>query len=339
MDTKQELSLYTELLKEYVDTNDEKILYQAEQFSRHLMQDGISPEEIVEVHFTALHEIIPDMDQRVRDSFYFLIETMIYYGMAYQRYFEMKEEEISLRTEIDVAANMQNTLLKTEIPNSEALDIGAISLPARQMSGDYYHFVQDDEKNIGVAIADVSGKGIPAAFVMSMIKYAMESFPDNRMYPRLILKLLNRVVERNVETGMFVSMFYGLYDTDEHKFYFASAGHEPGFIYRHETKTFEEIRGKGLLLGIEKESNYEQFELDVDPGDVIILLTDGVTECKSGDRFIEQQEVLEVIQKYIDLSSDKLVENAYKHFERLQDFQLRDDFTLVAIRRKDEKEV
>lgn len=168
-----------------------------------------------------------------------------------------------------------------------------------------------------------------------MIKYAMESYPDNRIYPEMILELLNRVVERNVEPGMFVSMFYGLYEVEQHKFYFATAGHEPGFIYRHRSKTFEEIRGKGLLLGVQKDSDYKRFELDIEPNDIIFLLTDGVTECKVSGRFIEQEEVLDVLYNYVHEPPEKLVENVYKHLERLQDFHLRDDFTLVAIQRKD----
>lgn len=333
--TKKVVSVYRELLQEYLRSKDEKVLYQAEQFSRQSIQDGVKPEEIIDAHYQTMSEIIPDMDPRLKDSFKFLIETMIYYGVAYGMFNDIKEQQYSLRNEIDVAANMQNTLLKTEIPASEVLDIGAISVPARQMSGDYYHFVQDTEDNIGVAVADVSGKGVPAAFVMSMIKYAMESYPDNRIYPEMILELLNRVVERNVEPGMFVSMFYGLYEVEQHKFYFATAGHEPGFIYRHRSKTFEEIRGKGLLLGVQKDSDYKRFELDIEPNDIIFLLTDGVTECKVSGRFIEQEEVLDVLYNYVHEPPEKLVENVYKHLERLQDFHLRDDFTLVAIQRKD----
>ena len=80
-----------------------------------------------------------------------------------------------------------NYSLETTIPDVNGLEIGAISVPARQMSGDYYHFVQDEKKHIGVAIADVIGKGIPAALCMSMIKYAMDSLPEHRHNPSSVL--------------------------------------------------------------------------------------------------------------------------------------------------------
>ncbi|SDN42745.1 sigma-B regulation protein RsbU (phosphoserine phosphatase) [Tenuibacillus multivorans] len=324
---------YKELLRQYIKTKDEAVLYEAEQFSKSSIQNNISPDEIINEHYQAILELIPDLDERVKDSFYFLIETMISYGLAYQEYHVLREKQIELRAEIDVAANMQDTLLNTSIPNVEHIDIGAKSVPAKQMNGDYYHFVQDDEGNIGVAIADVIGKGIPAAFFMSMIKYAMESFPENRMYPKVILELLNRVVERNVESGMFVTMFYGLYDIYRHDFYYATAGHEPGFIYRAEDDYFEEIDAKGLLLGVKNDVKYRQYVNHIHNGDMIVLLTDGFTECRSGDRFIEREEVLDIIKQNKHLPANDIVENVYKSLERFQDFNMRDDFTLIIIKR------
>ncbi|MET3683959.1 sigma-B regulation protein RsbU (phosphoserine phosphatase) [Alkalibacillus flavidus] len=326
---------YKELLSQYLSTRDEAILYQAEQFSKQSIQQNISPDEIVNVHYEALEEVVPDMDERVRDSFQFLIETMISYGLAYQEHQVLREKQIELRSEIGVAANMQETLLKTTIPTHNSLDIGVKSVPAKEMNGDYHHFITDEDGNIGVAIADVIGKGVPAAFCMSMIKFAMESFLDNDINPQRVLDSLNRVVGRNVEEGMFVTMFYGYYDTTSHQFYYASAGHEPCYILRHDSGEFEEIDAKGLLLGVENLVSYEERQVDIHPGDLIILLTDGVTECRVNDRFIEQDEVLDIINQYAHLDAQEVVEGVFKYFERLQDFQLRDDFTLLVMKRND----
>ncbi|MGP4074041.1 PP2C family protein-serine/threonine phosphatase [Piscibacillus sp. B03] len=331
---KTDIKQYKDLLKQYLETKDEVVLYQAEQLNKAIKQD-VSPDEIIEQHFKALLEIDPDMDDKIKDSFDFLIQTMTSYALAYKEYHELRAKQLELKAEIEVAANMQNTLLSTTVPGVQNIDIGATSIPAKLMNGDYYHFVQDDEGNIGVAVADVIGKGIPAAFFMSMIKYAMESFPENRMYPKVILELLNRVVERNVESGMFVTMFYGLYDVHKHEFYYATAGHEPGFIYRAQQDQFEEIDAKGLLLGVQKEVKYNQYIDGINEGDLIVLLTDGVTECRDGDRFIEREEVLEVIREYKHLSAQEIVDNVYKYLERLQDFKLRDDFTLIVLKRND----
>ncbi|MDQ0352979.1 sigma-B regulation protein RsbU (phosphoserine phosphatase) [Alkalibacillus filiformis] len=324
---------YKDLLSKYLETKDEAILYQAEQFSKQSIQQNISPDEIVNVHYQALKDIYPDLHEQIEGSFKFLIETMISYGLAYQEHQVLREKQIELKSEIGVAANMQNTLLKTSVPKTNAIDIGVKSVPAKEMNGDYHHFIKDEQGNVGVAIADVIGKGIPAAFCMSMIKFAMESFSENQIYPQWILDSLNRVVNKNVEQGMFVTMFYGLYDVYTHQFYYASAGHEPCFILRNETKEFEEIDAKGLLLGVESAVKYEQLNTSVFEGDLIVLLTDGVTECRVDGRFIEQEEVLNIIKEHEHLNSQEIVDHVFKYFERLQDFQLRDDFTLVVMKR------
>ncbi|MCD5325856.1 MULTISPECIES: PP2C family protein-serine/threonine phosphatase [Pontibacillus] len=330
---KMDLSSYKDLLKQYIETQNEQALYRAEQFSKHSIQQNISPDEIVDVHLQALLELYPDIPENIMNSMNFLLETMISYGLAYQEYQALREKQFELQSEISVAANMQDTLLSTTKPDVEGLDIGVTSHPARQMSGDYYHFVQDQKGSVGIAVADVIGKGIPAALCMSMIKYSMDSFPDEQMYPSSILEGMNRVVERNVDPSMFITMFYGLYDQATNYFYYSSAGHEPGFYYSAKDDAFSEIEAKGLVLGVDRSATYKQYETLVAPGDMIVLLTDGVTECRAGERFIEREEISDVIHQYKHLPAQEITEQVYQHFERLQDFQLRDDFTMVIIRR------
>ncbi|SDK31263.1 PP2C family protein-serine/threonine phosphatase [Sediminibacillus albus] len=329
-----DLSNYRDLLKQYIRTQDETALYQAEQFSKLSMQQNISPEEIINVHIQALQDLYPDLPEGIESSMNFLLEAMISYGLAYQEFQSLREKQLALKSEISVAANMQQTLLTTVKPEVEGLDIGAISVPANQMNGDYHHFVQNNQNTLGIAIADVIGKGIPAALAMSMIKYSMDSFPENRMDPCTILESLNRVVERNVDPSMFITMFYGLYKPETSKFYYSSAGHEPGFYYNAREDKFEEIEARGIVLGVTRDTEYQQYEKTIHPEDMIILLTDGVTECRQGDRFIESEEVLDVIKTYMHLPAQQLVDQVYKHFERLQDFHLRDDFTLIILRKQ-----
>ncbi|MDL4839056.1 PP2C family protein-serine/threonine phosphatase [Aquibacillus rhizosphaerae] len=328
-----DLENYRNLLNQYITTQDETSLYQAEQFSKLSMQHNISPEEIIHVHIQALRELYPDLPKEVDNSMEFLLEAMISYGLAYQEFQSLREKQLELKSEISVAASMQQTLLSTDKPEIEGLEIGAISVPANQMNGDYYHFVTDYQGTLGIAIADVIGKGIPAALAMSMIRYSMDSFPENQRFPSEILQNLNRVVERNVDPSMFITMFYGLYNPLTSSFKYSSAGHEPGFFYDAKKDEYREIRAKGLVLGVMNDVTYEQFEIKINEQDMVILLTDGVTECRVGDRFIERDEVLDVIKQYAHLPAQEAVELVFKHFERLQDFHLRDDFTLIIIRK------
>lgn len=166
-----------------------------------------------------------------------------------------------------------------------------------------------------------------------MIKYAMDSFYDELMSPSAILRNLNSVVERNVATNMFITMFYGQFFPKTGTLRFASAGHEPGFVYRAESEKFVEINAKGIVLGVLKNTHYNQYELVLEKNDMFVLLTDGVTECKRGDRFIKREEVVEIIKMYAHLPAQEHVEKVYEHFNQLDDFELRDDFTLIIVKK------
>ncbi|MFD1415162.1 PP2C family protein-serine/threonine phosphatase [Oceanobacillus jeddahense] len=325
---------YQELLQKYIETQDEKALYDLELISKAFIKKNILPEELINLHIQAMERIYPQLMNEYKLSMEFLLEATIFYGLALQEMDYLRQEKDVLTSEISVAANMQKTLLGTKKPEVNGLDIGVISVPAHQMNGDYHHFTKGSNGTIGIAIADVIGKGIPAALCMSMIKYAMDSYPEATMSPNKVLENLNRVVERNIDSSMFITMCYAHYLPKESKLRLSSAGHEPGYIFRSETGEFEEVRAKGIVLGVMPDAQYREYELDIDKDDLIIFLTDGVSECRDGERFIETEELLEVIRKYTDLPAQDLVDNVYQYFEKLQDFQLRDDFTLIVLRKE-----
>jgi phosphoserine phosphatase RsbU/P len=326
-------SKYREIIEHYLNEQDEKALYLGQKFSRKSIEHHVSPEEIISLHKSVILEMEPNIPHQVLHSFDILLEVMIGYGFAYREHQSLRTKQQELNNEIDVASNMQQTLLGTVIPSVEGLDIGAVSVPAKKMNGDYYHFVQDENDSVSVAIADVIGKGIPAALCMSMIKYAMDSLPEYRNEPNAVLESLNRVVEQNVDASMFITMFYGVYNSKEHLFSYSSAGHEPGFFYRASTNEFEDLDAKGLLLGVDKKAKYRQYERRVEEGDMIILLSDGVTECRSEEGFIEREDLVQLISKYNHLPPQEIVNNVYKQLEKMQHFELRDDFTLIIIKR------
>ena len=324
---------YKEILESYMKDQNEQALYLSQKFSRKSIEHKISPEEIISLHKTALLELGIELSEAMLPSFDILLEVMMAYGLAYREHQNLRTIQQELKSEIEVAANMQQTLLGTQVPEVDCLDIGAISVPARQMSGDYYHFVQGEQGAVSVAIADVIGKGIPAALCMSMIKYSMDSLPEGQNEPSQVLESLNRVVEQNVDPTMFITMFYGMYNAMNHTFYYSSAGHEPGFFYNYEKKEFEELYAKGLLLGVGKKTKYRQFEKKVEVGDIILLMSDGVTECRTEEGFIEVDTLMGYIKKYIHLEAQEIADKVYKELEFLQDFQLRDDFTLIILKR------
>ncbi|WP_018924808.1 PP2C family protein-serine/threonine phosphatase [Salsuginibacillus kocurii] len=325
---------YEKLLEEYIGQKDEQGLYQGQQFSKKVLENQISPEEMVSLHLDIIEGWYPDIPSGLRDSFEFLLEVMIGYGLAYQEHQSLKDRQKELESEIDVAANMQQTFLPAAKPEVQGLDLGVLTMPASKMSGDYYHFVKDENDCIGLAIADIIGKGVPAALCMSMIKYAMESLPEQRLQPGGLLENLNRVVEQNVASNMFITMMYGSYDPRFHTFHYSGAGHEPGFYYNAQTDEFEELYAKGMVLGVTREASFREYKKDVAPGDIIVLLSDGVTECRTEEGFIEQEVITSLIRANMHKSAQEIVECVFYELEKLQGFQLRDDFTLMILRRE-----
>jgi len=326
--------IYMKLLQQFVESGDEELLTKVKELSLTFVNRNVSPGQVVRMHADALQQIYGDEHDEMVQTFPFLTEALASYRLARVEFEREMDEEEELRSEIQVAANMQKTLLKTEIPTIEGLEIGAISVPFRQMNGDYYHFVKSDCGVLGVAIADVIGKGVPAALAMSMIKYAMDSFYEESMTPNDILRRLNRVVERNVTPNMFITMLYGQYFPSTSTFRFASAGHEPGFVYKANKKEFVELKAQGLVLGVLEDTKYSQYQVTIEHNDMIVLLTDGVTECRRGERFIKREELIDVIDQYAHLSAQQHVEQVYKHFSELEDFLLKDDFTLIVIKKE-----
>lgn len=325
-------SKYQEVIYSYLKDRNEQALYQAQKLSRKFIELHISPEEIINFHKLIIMEK-GFTEQNVLDSFDILLEVMMGYGLAYREHQSLRIEQFALKHEIDVAAKMQKTLMRTSIPPIDGIDIGAISVPARQMNGDYHQFMKDEKERLGIAIADVIGKGIPAALSMSMIKYAIDSLPENQHSPKVILENLNRVVEQNVDPSMFITMCYGVYDPSLHTFKYASAGHEPGFLYCSNEQKFHDLKARGLLLGIEKRINYVEYVETLSEGDMVILLSDGVTECRTAEGFIKRDDLTKMIGQYIHLPAQEIVTSIYKDLERLQDFELRDDFTLIILKR------
>jgi len=326
--------LYKDMLTSYLEDKSEHALYHAQQFSKQMMEQDMSPEETVSLHVSVFEDLSQDMPEEVKDSFDLLLEVMIGYGLAYREHQSLRDRQQELESELNVAAQMQRTLLPDKKVDLEEVDFGVVSVPAGKMSGDYYHYDLDDHGNLAVAVADVIGKGVPAAMSMSMIKYAMDTLTDKQMKPSAVLESLNRVVERNIDEDMFITMMYGVYYPEEHSFSLSSAGHEPGFIYNAQEDTFLSLEAKGLVLGVSPKVRYEEKKLPLDPGDFIVFLSDGVTESRIDGEFIERDQIVDMIRERRHLPAQEIVDEVYYQLEKAQEFQLRDDFTLMIVRRK-----
>lgn len=340
--TKEIKKQYSMLLGQYLKNQTERNLYLGQNFSRRLVQKDITPEEVVSIHKESLEQIYSgDMDDEkltddMRNALDFLTEFMIQYGLALGEHKTLLKNQEEMDHELELAANVQKTMLKTTIPEISGLNIGSISIPARKMNGDYVYFQGDEKRFAGIGVADVVGKGIPAALCMSMVKNGLDTLGQPSISPSYALDVLNRIVEKTVDDNMFISMFYGRYDVAQSNFTYASAGHEPALLYKAKTEEFIELESEGLLLGVLPDVHNVEKNITLEKDDMVIIMTDGVTECRVEERFLEKSEITDLIYKHKEKSPQKLAEAIFLEIEKLAHFKpLADDLTFVVIK-KDE---
>ncbi|MED3876714.1 PP2C family protein-serine/threonine phosphatase [Lysinibacillus capsici] len=311
----------------------ERNLYIAQNFTRQLIQKNISPEDVISIHKNAVEQIFPNQMNESQPAYDFLIEVMVHYGMAHREHQSLLQKQAEYEMEMKIATNIQKTLLKTYVPNMKNIDIGMISVPIRKMNGDYVHFFHDGEEYLSVAVTDVVGKGVPAALCMSMVKYGLETLVYAYKDPSYVLEVINRVIEKGVDDSMFVSMFYGCLNVEQNIFSYASAGHEPALHYSAKNDQFFTLEAKGLLLGVLSETNYTFHEIVLEENDLIIMMTDGVTEFRVKEELYSREVITTLIKENRHLSAQQLCQLLYKEIERVQNFKLFDDFTVVILKK------
>jgi sigma-B regulation protein RsbU (phosphoserine phosphatase) len=242
-------------------------------------------------------------------------------------------EKRRLEGELSIARQIQTTFLPKGDPEVNGFDIAGINIPSSQVGGDFFDFIKIVENQLGIAIADVSGKGIPAALIMAAFRASLKAEILNNYAIRTIFQKVNRLLFESIEREMYVTAVYGVLDTKNRVLTFSNAGHNPPILRRFDGSIGYLSEG-GIALGVLESSTYEERPLGLLSGDVLILYTDGVTEAFSpeGEEF-GLQRLVEVIEEKYELSARDLLNEIY---ERVQDFtgdsvQL-DDLTMVAIK-------
>ena len=194
-------------------------------------------------------------------------------------------EKERLEKELDVAREVQRKILPAKLPEYENLDVSSVFIPAFEVGGDYYDFFEIDENKLGFVIADVSGKGISAAFIMAEVKGIFESLSKTSTKPKDILVSANKILERTLDRSSFVSAAYGIIDTEKEILTISRAGHCPVILVRNGNA--ESLKPSGIGLGLNFTEHFdrtlEEIKINLNDEDLIVLYTDGITEAKNVD--------------------------------------------------------
>jgi phosphoserine phosphatase RsbU/P len=202
--------------------------------------------------------------------------------VAASRTYSNEQHLTSLKKELEIARQIQSAILPRDVPHVQGLDIAARHLPMTAVAGDFYDFLVMDDKRMGILVADVTGHGVPAALIASMLKSALAAQSAYAADPARVLSGLNHALCGKFEEH-FVTAGYLFVDTEKHMARYAGAGHPPLFYGSMDGRraAYREIEANGLLLGLSEEAEYAAVELAFRPGDRCVLYTDGVLETKN----------------------------------------------------------
>ncbi len=251
---------------------------------------------------------------------------------------QLAQQLLTIQKELETARKIQMSILPSAIPQLEGLDIAARYIPMTSVAGDFYDFIVVDEKHLGILVADVSGHGMPAALIASMLKIALAAQVAHAADPAQLLLGLNQALCGKFQHH-FVTAAYLFVDMLKGRLTYAGAGHPPMLLWGQSSEGVRDVEENGLFLGKFPWATYTSRELPLNPGDWCLLYTDGIPETANpaevefgADRF---RQVLGTDESTsADQFADRLLEELSRWSARGPAEDLDDDITIVAIHAK-----
>ncbi len=208
------------------------------------------------------------------------IERTLNHMREWQEALSYRDRLVSIQNELEVASRIQQSILPSEFPDDLRFQVHGHMEPARDVGGDFFDVLDLDRGRLGLAIADVSDKGVPAALFMMSCRTLLKGVAIGLSEPGAVLSEVNQLLHEDNETFLFVTVLYALYDPTTGAFTYASGGHDAPLLVRADgTATLLPLTD-GIALGVVPDLEYQQHTVTLEPGDTIVLYTDGVTEAQ-----------------------------------------------------------
>jgi serine phosphatase RsbU (regulator of sigma subunit) len=243
-------------------------------------------------------------------------------------------EKARMERELDVARDIQQSMLPTTLPQVHGFEFGAIMKPARRVGGDFYDFVPLDDQHIGIAIADVSGKGVSAAMFMALSRSLLRAEASRTLSPQTVLQNVNRHLLDMNAANMFVTILYGVLDQVTQEFHYVRAGHEPPLVIEKDGRLYSIPKNSGQPVGLFDSPILEEQTLTLTPGRTMLFYTDGATDQLNQEEiFWGTTHLYEAFQNYHVKPAQTICEQLFNDiisYRGLSDQS--DDITLVVVR-------
>ena len=274
---------------------------------------------------------LDDLDRTIEKA----VEQLDYIRKSQEEHAKL----VDIQTDLDVAHEIQQTILPRDfglkIQHHETIDIFASMVAAKDVGGDLYDFFPIDDTHFGFTMADVSGKGVPAAIFMAISRTMIKANGSQQMGSSECMRQVNDLLCEDSLNSMFVTTFYGIYDTETHQIDYTNAGHNPPYVM-HADGSVQELESQGnIALGVFPGMEFRSSRLQLQPGDVLYTFTDGVTEAEDpGHAQFGEDRLVELLSSLKDASAVQIVETVN---QKVKEFaagaEQSDDITQLVIRR------
>src|SRR5713226_601389 len=248
-------------------------------------------------------------------------------------------EKKRLDHDLEIARDIQRILLPAEAPAISGFEIYGINVPAHQVGGDYFDYIKVDDERLGVAIADVSGKGVPASLIMAICRSVLRSQAPQNPSPADVLQKVNRQLYPDIKEDMFISMVYLILDHVHNGVILSRAGHDAPLLYKRASQTVTPLKPPGMVVGIDSGNVFDRitgdFPVTLERDDCLVLYTDGVTEAldTDGNEF-GVERTIQSVRASADNGAQAIIARL---IDDLRNFvgshPQNDDITLIAIRK------
>ncbi|MCM2358233.1 MAG: SpoIIE family protein phosphatase, partial [Geobacteraceae bacterium] len=224
-----------------------------------------------------------------------------------EKLIQAKENE----KEMQIARTIQLGLLPTRAPDVKGISLAGTCIPAREVGGDYYDFLPRGSAALDLVIADVSGHNVGAALIMAEVRTFIQAEAKSSRSPGELMSALNEFLHEDLSRAeLFITMFYLNFDAATGKLSFASAGHNPPLLWRSNSRTCEWLDAEGLILGVKRKVVFEEKQVRLQPGDILLLYTDGVTEAANPDGvFFGEERLCTLLNEYHTLPPQQIMDN------------------------------
>ncbi len=250
------------------------------------------------------------------------------------RLYKEEQEFLKVQEDMNMAAQIQQNLLPKKIPEIHGYEAGGISIPAKNVGGDYYDFIITQNGNIAFCLGDVSGKGTAAALLMANLQATLRGQTLSCTCARDCLDRANKLLYQSTDSEKYATLFYGILDAEKHQLAFTNAGHNYPFFISGDGKV-ERLKTIGIPLGFLEDFEFSEHTVPFNVGDVLVLFSDGISEAmnKHGEEF-EEERILEVVLDCLDQAPYQIIENLLSAAkEHAEGEEQSDDMTLLVIKR------